>query len=170
MSALAQIKALYDYNEWADGHVMDAASKLTDDQYTRDLGASFGSVRGNLTHIVGAQTVWLARFNSSGGNSLPKIDGDLGTIRCLSADVHTGLRDLLALMGENDLSRAISYVDTQGNAQQHELGPALLHLVNHGTHHRAETALLLTSLGHAPRQLDYLFFELERAGGPPRLT
>lgn len=31
MSGLAQIKALYAYNEWADGHVMDAASKLTDD-------------------------------------------------------------------------------------------------------------------------------------------
>ena len=73
-------------------------------------------------------------------------------------------------MDEDDLSRVLSYVDTQGHAQQHELGPALLHLVNHGTHHRAETALLLTSLGHAPRQLDYLFFELERAGGPPRLT
>ncbi|MCH8064529.1 MAG: DinB family protein [Chloroflexi bacterium] len=170
MSGLAQIKALYAYNEWADGHVMDAASKLTDDQYTRDLGASFGSVRGNLSHIVGAQILWLARFNSSGGNSLPKIDGDLAAIRRLSADVHTGLHDLLALMDEDDLSRVLSYVDTQGNAQQHELGPALLHLVNHGTHHRAETALLLTSLGHAPRQLDYLFFELERAGGPPRLT
>lgn len=30
--------------------------------------------------------------------------------------------------------------------------------------------MLLTSLGHAPRQLDYIFFELERAGAPPRLT
>ena len=170
MNALAQIKALYDYNEWADGHVMDAASRLADDQYTRDLGASFGSVRGNVSHIVGAQMLWLARFNSSAGDSPPQIDGDLAAIRRLSADVHTGLRDLLAFMGEDDLSRVLSYVDTQGNAQQHELGPALLHLVNHGTHHRAETALLLTSLGHAPRQLDYLFFELERAGGPPRLT
>ena len=170
MSALAQIKALYAYNEWADGHVFAAASQLTDAEYARDLGASYGSVRGNLSHIVGAQTMWLARFNASGSNSLPKIDGDLAAIRRLSADVHTGLRALLAFMGEDDLSRVLSYVDTQGHAQQHELGPALLHLVNHGTHHRAETALLLTSLGHAPRQLDYLFFELERAGGPPRLT
>ena len=170
MTALAQIKALYAYNEWADGHVFAAAAQLTDAECTRDLGASFGSVRGNLAHIVGAQRAWLARFSNSGGGSLPKIDGDLATIRRLSADVHTGLSDLLARMGEDDLSRVLSYVDTQGNAQQHELGPALLHLVNHGTHHRAETALLLTSLGHAPRQLDYLFFELERAGGPPRLT
>lgn len=29
--------------------------------------------------------------------------------------------------------------------------------------------MLLTSLGKPPRQLDYIFFELERAGGRPRL-
>jgi uncharacterized damage-inducible protein DinB len=46
----------------------------------------------------------------------------------------------------------------------------MLHLVNHGTHHRAETALLLTALGKPPRQLDYVFYELEREGGPPRLA
>jgi hypothetical protein len=41
----------------------------------------------------------------------------------------------------------------------------MLHVVNR----RAETALLLTSLGKPPRQLDYAFFEIERAGGATRL-
>ena len=45
----------------------------------------------------------------------------------------------------------------------------MLHVVNHGTHHRAEAAMLLTSLGHGPRQLDYVFYEIELAGGEPRL-
>ncbi|MEX1254823.1 MAG: DinB family protein, partial [Dehalococcoidia bacterium] len=58
----------------------------------------------------------------------------------------------------------------QSNAQQRVLWQALLHVANHSTHHRAETATLLTTLGHPPRQLDYIFFELERAGAPPRLT
>jgi uncharacterized damage-inducible protein DinB len=39
----------------------------------------------------------------------------------------------------------------------------MTHVVNHGTHHRAETAMALTALGKPPRQLDYLYFELERA-------
>ena len=43
------------------------------------------------------------------------------------------------------------------------LGPLMTHVVNHGTHHRAETAMALTALGKPPRQLDYLYFELERA-------
>ncbi len=170
MSQLAQVTSLYAYNEWANGHVIDAASALTEDDYGRDLGASFGSVRGNLAHIVGAQTLWLGRFNSAGGGKLPEADGSLGGVRRLNATFHTRLRDFLAFLGESDLASAVSYVDTRGSAHEHPLGPLLVHVVNHGTHHRAEAAMLLTSLGHGPRQLDYVFFELERTGVEPRLT
>ena len=62
------------------------------------------------------------------------------------------------------------YRDTRGERQEVALWKAMLQVANHGTHHRAETALLLTALGKAPRQLDYGFYELERAGAPPRLT
>ena len=82
---------------------------------------------------------------------------------------HDSVRSFVESLSEGALSRVISYVDTRGDAQQRPLWQAKLHLANHGTHHRAETALLLTSLGRPPRQLDYAFFELERAGGAPRL-
>ena len=62
------------------------------------------------------------------------------------------------------------YRDTRGERQEVALWKAMLQIANHGTHHRAETALLLTALGKPPRQLDYVFFELERAGGKARLT
>ncbi|MCH8009677.1 MAG: hypothetical protein IIC91_12530 [Chloroflexi bacterium] len=76
----------------------------------------------------------------------------------------------VAALTEDDLAGVLSYTDTRGNAYDRPLWQPLVHLVNHGTHHRAECAMLLTSLGLAPRQLDYIFFELERGGAPPRLT
>ena len=170
MSLLNQIKALYAYNDWANGHVIDAASALTDAEYGRDLGASFGSVRGNLAHIVGAQMLWLGRFNSARGGNLPEVEGSLDAVRRLNTSFHAGLRDFLAFLPESDLPKAISYVDTRETPREHQLGQLLVHVVNHGTHHRAEAAMLLTSLGYAPRQLDYVFFELERSGAEPRLT
>lgn len=30
-------QTLYDFNRWANGRVLDAAAKLTAEQYTRDL-------------------------------------------------------------------------------------------------------------------------------------
>ena len=80
------------------------------------------------------------------------------------------MRRFIESLDEEALAGEFSYVDTKGISQRRVLWQTMLHVVNHGTHHRAEAAMLLTSLGHGPRQLDYVFYEIERAGGEPRLT
>jgi len=172
MSALEQVRALYEYNEWANNHVLDAAAKLTPEELARELGASFGSIQGNLWHAVGAQALWLSRWQATPPPKIRQLQEGraLEMIREAYAASHHDLRCFVPSVNDEALSGAVSYVDTQGNGQHRVLWQTMLHVANHGTHHRAETALLLTSLGRPPRQLDYVFFELERAGGAPRLT
>ena len=43
---VADIKAFYDYTEWANGLAMDAAAKLSDEQLRRDFGISHRSIFG----------------------------------------------------------------------------------------------------------------------------
>jgi uncharacterized damage-inducible protein DinB len=171
MSGLDQIRAVYGYNEWANGHVLDAASSLSEDDLARELGASFDSVAGNLSHIVFAQALWLSRWR--GEPFVPPPGPERGraldTLRESFAASHDGLRAFVSSLTEDGLSREFSYVDTQGQRQRRVLWQAMLQVANHGTHHRAETAMALTTLGHPPRQLDYIFYEIERAGGAPRL-
>jgi uncharacterized damage-inducible protein DinB len=40
----------------------------------------------------------------------------------------------------------------------------LVHVVNHGTQHRAEAAALLTSEGRSPGELDLINYAEEQAG------
>jgi uncharacterized damage-inducible protein DinB len=103
---------------------------------------------------------------------MPQADRDTGiaALRQAYEASHARLRTLVESLADESLDRVFEDVDTQGNAQRGLLGITMLHVVNHGTHHRAETAMMLTMLGKPPRQLDYGFFELERAGRPPRLT
>jgi uncharacterized damage-inducible protein DinB len=169
MSGLDQVRALYAYNEWADGHVLDAASALSAEELDRKLGASFGSVQGNIWHALSAQQVWLGRWTVT-APQVPPNDASLATLRDVYAGTHAALRAFLASLDGDRLAGNVAYVDARGIAQQRPLWQTMLHVVNHGTHHRAETALLLTALGKPPRQLDYVFFELERAGGAPRLS
>ncbi len=165
MSALEQIRSLLEYNEWANDQVLEAASGLSEEELGREMGASFESVQGNLVHTVGAQVVWLARWTGSERDEVPEPGRGqtLEAIREAYETCHEGLRRFVESLGERDIARTVSYVDFRGNAQERPLWQVMLQLTNHGTHHRAETAMLLTSLGKPPKQLSYVYFELERA-------
>ena len=171
MSASDYVRALYEYNAWANGHVIDAAARLPEAELTRDLGASFGSIHDNLRHVAGAQTLWLSRWAGAAPLDLPAPqDGRLiETLREAFDLSHAAIDAFVSSLTDERLAGTCSYTDTRGQPQERYLWQAMLQVVNHGTHHRAEAAMLLTSLGSAPRQLDYIFFEIERAGGPPRL-
>ena len=170
MPPVDYIRSIYDYNAWANIHLLNAAAKLSAAELAKDLGASFGSVEGNLLHVLWAQGIWLQRF--AGGDAPDAVQPGAGidAIREGYAESHRALSDYVAKLSGDALDQPLSYTDTLGNAYAPPLWQPLAHMVNHGTHHRAECAMLMTSIGSPPRQLDFIFFELERAGAPPRLT
>ena len=47
------LRMLLDYHYWARDRALDAVSALTAEQYARDLGSSFRSIRDTLTHTRG---------------------------------------------------------------------------------------------------------------------
>src|SRR5579862_8997878 len=93
-----EIRLLFAYDAWANARSLDACAALTPEQFTRGLGSSFGSVRDTLAHILGAQWIWLERFNGRPTTGLPKADvySDLSSLRARWAEVE---RDLLAFVG-----------------------------------------------------------------------
>jgi uncharacterized damage-inducible protein DinB len=172
MSRLDLIRSLYEYNEWANGHVLDTAAQLSDDDLDKKLGASFDSVRGNLTHTVGAQIVWLGRWTGEQSDAFALLrDGaPMADLKQAFDISHGALHSFVESLSEGALEGRVPYKDSRREEQEGPLWRLMLQVANHGTHHRAETALILTALGTPPRQLDYLFFEIERAGGTPRLV
>jgi uncharacterized damage-inducible protein DinB len=167
VSKLDLISALYEYNEWANNHVLEAAARLTGEELSRKQGASFESVEGNLAHIVGAQIVWLQRW-TGGANAKPVMEFQkmrgLPLIREAFEKSHSELRSFLASLTEERLDQVLAYRDSAGNPYKRVMWQLMSHVVNHGTHHRAETAMAMGLLGKTMRELDYSYFELERAG------
>src|SRR5579862_251809 len=53
------IRLLYEYDRWANARVLQSASALSPEEFTRDLGGSFRSVRDTLVHIIGGEWIWL---------------------------------------------------------------------------------------------------------------
>jgi uncharacterized damage-inducible protein DinB len=63
------IQLLYEYGRWANNRVLQAASTLSAEEFTRDLGGSFRSVRDTLVHIVSGEWGWLTYWKEPSPNS-----------------------------------------------------------------------------------------------------
>ncbi len=159
------LRALYDYAVWANGRVMAAAEKLTPEQWDRPLGHSFGSVHGTLVHILSSEQLWLARWQGHSPRTreiTPENCPTLADLRARWAGVEHEMREFLGHMGPRTFSQDIAYTTLEDQPARYRLWQMYLQVINHGTHHRAEAATMLTELGAAPEPLDLIVFFRER--------
>jgi uncharacterized damage-inducible protein DinB len=163
-------RQLFAYDAWANARTLGACAALTPEQFTRDLGSSFHSVRDTLVHIVGAQWVWLERFHGRVPAALlaPDAFPDFASVAARSADVQRGLGDYVNQLSSADLAGSFDYRDLKGNPHQGLRWHALQHLANHGTYHRGQITTLLRQLGAKPVSTDLIAFYRERAVAPAR--
>ncbi len=160
MKPAAHARELIAYNEWANGKILAAAATLRGEQLSLPLAASFDCIGGNLEHIVGAQVIWLARWRGS-RPSWPQLR-TYDELRAAFDASHVDLRSFVADLTAADWDRVIEYRDSRGQERARPLGQLISHLVNHGTHHRAETGIALATLGHSPGDPDLLYFMYEQ--------
>jgi uncharacterized damage-inducible protein DinB len=143
------------YSAWASGLLVDAAARLNEDELTRDFATSDKNVLRTLVHVFAADRIWLAR-----------IRGAPATAFVTDADYHLEVlqKDWPALMDDwkqwaaglsDDTAQAvISHSDLRGKVWQQAVWQIVLHVVNHGTHHRGQAAGFLRAMGHTPPPLD----------------
>jgi len=67
---LNDIHQLYDYNRWARRRILTVASTLASDEFIRPMGNSFSSIRDTLAHILGAEWIWLERWQGRSPRAL----------------------------------------------------------------------------------------------------
>lgn len=156
---VADIQTLYDYNYWATSRILDTAETLAPEQFTQPL-LKLGHMRGTLRHTLGAEIIWLERWQGHSPAQLLK-DEDVPTLADLRArwrEQESHMRAFIAGLTDADLERVVHYRNTRGDAYAEPLGWLMAHVVNHGTQHRSEAAAMLTELGHSPGDLDLLAY------------
>jgi uncharacterized damage-inducible protein DinB len=161
-----EMAALYEFNDWANRRVMESCQALTPEQFTQDLHSSFPSVRDTLAHIMGAEWVWLERFNGRSPSALPPGSdfGDLASLRARWQVVGADLLEFASEVTASELDRVIEYRNFKGITFAYPLGAAMQHLVNHGSYHRGQVATLLRQVGAKPIATDLLRYHDFLAG------
>jgi uncharacterized damage-inducible protein DinB len=160
MSVSADTLRLHlDYTAWASGLLLECASKLGADELTRDFQTSDKTVLDTLVHIYAADRVWLARVqaNSPGAFISPE-DRQLAVLQKEWPLLLGRWKHWAAPLTDLDVQVKIPYRDLKGNAWEQPLWQILLHVVNHGTHHRGQVSGFLRAMGHHPPPLDLIAF------------
>jgi len=161
-----ELNRLVDYNYWARDQLLDAVAALTLEQFTQDMGNSFGSVRDTIAHICDAESIWLSRWKGGQPTGFQKSDRipDLAAARKEWAGLERGMREVLRELGPEGVERSIEYRDMRGAARSDVFWQMVQHVVNHGSYHRGQVTTMLRQLGAAPpKSMDLiLFYRLKR--------
>ena len=158
MADTAQLRRLVAYNQWANEKILSAIDGMTAEELARPVDAYFGSLEKNLGHILLATRVWLARWKEA---APPSLQDRIATPwPDAYAATHAEFRTFVESLTEANAGRVVDYKNSQGKPFQMALDQLIAHVVNHGTHHRAETGMLLERIGRSPGDMDYVYYLL----------
>ncbi|MGE0884312.1 MAG: DinB family protein [Blastocatellales bacterium] len=165
---IKDLEDLYDYGYWANRKLLQAISQLTPEQFTQTVAGSYGSIRNTLVHALSAEWGWLDRCG--GPERGPRLNpDDYPTSESLVVTwdkVEVYMRVFLSGLKDEDLARNIEFTIGEPEKRLMQMSQLMQHAAIHGVHHRAQVALLLRMLGHAPGNFDMLMYYAEKLGIP----
>jgi uncharacterized damage-inducible protein DinB len=162
---LDDLRELLDYHYWAQGRVFDAIEPLSPEQFTRDLGNSFPSVRDTLAHIHFAERIWYARWQNETPPAPPSAETfpDLESLRHASGMLERKVRGLLERLGQEGVNQSVAYTSRlDGKDHTSRFREMFQHVVNHATYHRGQVTMMLRLLGAKPVDTDLIRFYWDR--------
>lgn len=146
--------SLFRYTQWANDRVVEALRSAEEvPEHALEL----------LSHLARAQDMWFGRVQGTAHTDLALWETD-DLDSCAERIEASAQRweTVLSTRGSDDLDETISYENTSGTSFETSLREILSHVVNHGTHHRAQIALILRNADIEPPVTDYIFYVREQ--------
>lgn len=156
-------RQLYEYHFRENRKMWDEyVASLPFEQYRHEAGYSHGSVRGQVLHLINVDEAW---FSGLRGVEPPQdiVPADFDARQITRArwdNVENHMRAYLASL-RDDMLFTLPFAD--GEDKDVLLWQVLIHVVNHGTDHRAQIRSLLNDLGVKTGPQDYMFHVYEQA-------
>jgi uncharacterized damage-inducible protein DinB len=155
----AAFRHLYGYHFTENRSLWDSyIMQLSPEQFTQDASYSHGSVRDQIVHLMSVDEIWFSELQGvAPSEPLPPADfDDREIIRAHWDSVEQSMRDYLAELRDDMLFD--KPIEDPEEDKDLIMWQVLLHVVNHGTDHRAQLLRLLNDLGVKTVSQDYIFY------------
>jgi uncharacterized damage-inducible protein DinB len=150
---------LYNYHFTENRRIWDnCVTPLSSEQFTRNVAYSHGSVRDQIIHLVDVDELWFSELRGiQPSEPFPAASfDDRENIRTKWDSAEQSMRDYLAQLRDDML------FDKPIEEPEEDKGlivwQVLLHVVNHGTDHRAQLLRLVHDLGVNTTSQDFIFY------------
>jgi uncharacterized damage-inducible protein DinB len=144
------IQRLFEYDQWANRAALDSLSTIPGDA---------GRAGRYFAHIIGAQRVWLSRFETPDSPSTePWPALTFNEAQAAVEVLHKRWMNLLGLVTPEKLASDLVYRNTQGQEFRTPVQDVLMHLVMHSVYHRGQVAAAVRESGGKPASTDYIAY------------
>ena len=149
---LQDLQTMIDYHYWARDRLFEAVAPLTPEQYARDLGSSFKSIRDTITHVYAAEWAWYQRWQGESPTALLSSErfADLAALQQAWTEHEQKVRAYVAGLGDAGVNQMVEYKLLSGHSGGSPVWQMVQHVVNHASYHRGQITTMLRQLGVAP--------------------
>jgi uncharacterized damage-inducible protein DinB len=153
------------YNQWASDRVLRRLHRLSARQLRGRALLSYGSVMGTLVHVIDTQWYWRTACEE-GVVPLERLSqDDFPDVRSLRE--YWGAEDerlirFVRSRSESELARRAFYRWPRARPRSKVLWQIIVHIVNHGTHHRSEVGRVMAGMLASPGDIDFIRFVARR--------
>lgn len=157
------IKTAMDYNYWAHHKLLDCLDTISDADFKKPVDYSIGSLHQQIVHVMWAEDLWYARIT---GKTRPDFTHEgfptRESIREKWTEVEANWRDYVDTLTDDELQRTFEVQRLNGETYVHSIRDTMLHMVNHGTDHRAQMLELIHGYGGETFAQDIIYFLREQ--------
>lgn len=147
------------YHRWATVKMFELVSLLTPEQLHQDLNTSYKSICGTLGHMYQADATWWARLVGDMEHAQPSLNTVPETFSALELAWRPVLGQFVDwALSEPDWAMDLCYSNSAGKEFRTPFWQVILHLVNHGTHHRGQVVGMIRQLGGTPQNTDSIIY------------
>ncbi|MFZ0964191.1 MAG: DinB family protein [Terriglobia bacterium] len=150
MESIRYFRQLFDYDYWGNQAALESLSSIA--------GPMEKPLR-VLSHVLGAQRVWRARFDSPNPpNAQPWPALTQEECRSGIDEVHQRWIGLLDQFSDEKLSQNLVYHTTKGVRFETPIRDVFTHLLMHAAYHRGQVAAAIREAGGKPAATDYVVY------------
>ena len=156
----ARVKALFEYNRWANDRMFEAVERLMPEEYTKDMRSSHRSVRDTFVHLISAEWIYQQRVRGTSPEALwsPLDFPTVSKLRDCWVENTREQMAFIAALTEEELTVPVTYINLAGQPFTYLLWQILDHVVNHSSYHRGQITTMVRQLGAKPEATDFLLF------------